>query len=83
MARVKHHFKVVKLSHLYTSHAAVELEHSAHSGMPFPRQAPMGFKLIFSPRPQVASGCTLSDSWQTATYRALSTSDWYCNGGFA
>src|ERR1700733_621091 len=80
-ARVALHFDVLQLAALYASHAAEELRNV------------QGYlrDLFLSARPTIlrshlaerAESCMRSrrNSWQTATYFALTNSDWYCDGG--
>jgi hypothetical protein len=83
IARVRHHFKVLNLSRLYASQGAEELLNIRHY-----------LKTLFSETGGDAVKTHLQDkamsceqarknSWQSAAYRALSASEWYCIGGFA
>jgi len=81
-ARVRNHFKVFNLASLYSGHAAEELANirdyisSLHTSA-----GPEAVKQHL--RDQADSReAARRNSWQTALYRALETSDWYCSGGF-
>jgi hypothetical protein len=81
-ARVKHHFKLFGLASLYTSHAAVELTNIRnYLETLFSATQETGVRAHLI---EMARSCAIADrnSWQTATFRALSTDDWYCSGGF-
>jgi len=82
-ARVCHHFRLFGLASLYSGHAAEELSNIRDyvSGL-HASAGPEAVKQHLSD--QAASReASRRNSWQTATYRALEASEWYCNGGFA
>jgi hypothetical protein len=82
LARVRHHFKLLNLASLYSGHAAEELSNirdyisSLH--------ATAGTEGVRQHLHDQANSreAARRNSWQTAMYRALEVSDWYCNGGF-
>jgi hypothetical protein len=81
--RVSNHFRLMGLSTLYSSHAAQELVNIRHllEGM---YQASGRDAVRDHLVARTASIMAVRrNSWQLATYRALSESDWYCDGGFA
>lgn len=80
--RVKHHFKTFKLSSLYTSLAADEISGILYYlTQLFSKTGCQGVKDHLS---EVATSRekVYLNSWQTAMYKALADSDWYCSGGF-
>lgn len=81
-ARVRHHFKLFKLAALYASHAGEELTNIRHIlSVLFAKAGYEGVKnhLWDSAASREAAHV---NSWQTAMYKALADSDWYCAGGF-
>jgi hypothetical protein len=81
--RIKYHFKVFKLSYLYTSHAATELVNIRDRLAQLFFQA--GYEGVVAHLNEEAKSrqSTYMNSWQTAMYKALASSDWYCSGGFS
>jgi 5-methylcytosine-specific restriction endonuclease McrA len=82
-ARVRTHFRTFALAELYASHAAEELlnirfqlQRLSDAG----GEASVRAHLTEQAQSRAANQL---NSWQTATYRALAASDWYCRGGFA
>lgn len=82
-ARVRHHFAVFGLAKLYALQAAEEIVNVRHDLM--------RVRGVDGP-PGVAEHLTHAaasraaahvNSWQTATYRALAASTWFCAEGFA
>lgn len=80
--RVQHHFTVFGLGALYASHSAAELVNiryglqlvSKHgTAQDVKDQLQLQFESYQDAHP---------NSWQTAMYRALAGSDWFCRGGF-
>lgn len=81
--RVRTHFRIFRLGALYTTHAAVEISNMRYV---------LG-KMAIAPDPanqisqylkERADGCAhvYQNSWQRATFDALSDSEWFCAGGF-
>lgn len=80
--RIKNHFNILEISSLYSSHAAEELSniyyriHDLYCEI-----GSTGIKEHlyeeYSSRFRVDM-----NSWQTALYKALYESDWFCNGGY-
>lgn len=80
--RIKNHFKLFKLSSLYTSHAATELINIQDSlSKIFYRAGYQGVNIHLCSEAKSREVAYLN-SWQTAMYRALSTNHWYCSEGF-
>jgi 5-methylcytosine-specific restriction endonuclease McrA len=80
--RIKNHFKLFKLSSLYTSHAATELINIKDSlSKIFSGAGDQGVKTHLYGEAKSREAAYLN-SWQTAMYKALVTSHWYCSGGF-
>lgn len=80
--RVKHHFELLRLGELYTSHAAEELVnirfalaelHSAAGGAAVRAHLVAMAESYFAAR---------RNSWQTAMYLSLAGSHWFCESGF-
>jgi hypothetical protein len=80
--RMKHHFRVFKLSQLYTSHAATELINiQDRLTQLFSTVGCEGVTAHL--RDEAASReSAYLNSWETAMYKALATNNWYCSGGF-
>jgi hypothetical protein len=79
--RVKHHFKLFELGPLYSLYAGEELTmlHSLLVNI-FDKIGAQGLKsqlLDF----KNSSEKVYLNSWQTAMYRALANSEWFCNEG--
>jgi hypothetical protein len=83
IARVRHHFKVLNLSYLYASQGAEELLNIRHYLKTLFSEA--GEDAVKTHLQDKATSCEQAriNSWQSAAYRALSASEWYCIGGFA
>lgn len=80
--RVKLHFNVFGLADLYGSHAAqelVDIRFSMRSLLDASSPTEVQQRLIddYDSRRAIRV-----NAWQTALYRAISASHWYCNGGF-
>ncbi|MER5960283.1 hypothetical protein [Streptomyces sp. NPDC001893] len=83
--RVRHHFKAFGIAKLYASQAAVELCNITHQLTEAYTANPTdGVRRVKSILEEAAeSRCRARlNSWQSATYRALADSSWYCQGGF-
>jgi hypothetical protein len=81
--RVRRHFAMLKLSYRYSVEAAREIANLEKVlGDLF---AKVGLAAVRGHLNEVADSCEAArpNSWQTAMYRALAASDWYCGGGFA
>jgi transcription elongation factor Elf1 len=82
-ARIAHQFRFLGLARLYSSQAAREIagiranlkRHHDSGGL-----AAVRLELRHQFESRQASQI---NSWQTATYQALSQSDWFCDGGFS
>lgn len=80
--RVKHHFKTFKLSSLYTSLAASELSGIQYSlANLFSKVGDQGVEAYLREEASSREKVYLN-SWQTAMYKALADSYWFCSGGF-
>jgi len=82
-ARVQYHFEVFKLAKRYASFAAEELQ-ILRQQMSF-LHAAAGANEVEKHLTERTLSCEAIhlNSWQSATYRALSESVWYTTGGFA
>ena len=80
--RVKRHFLVFKLANLYASHAASELSSIQHLVSSLHLCAGMDGVRSHLDEQRVSRENSSVNSWQAATYRALTSSDWYCEVGF-
>lgn len=81
-ARVRCHFKVFKLATLYASHAACELVSIQYRLGPLFDKGGAGAVRDHLQKEAESREFAHKNSWQTAMYKALAASDWYCNGGF-
>lgn len=81
-ARVKNHFALLGLSTLYSAQAAEELLNIRYNLETV--YAATGAEGVARHLEVVATSREMAhqNSWQTATYAALSTSKWFCEGGF-
>jgi hypothetical protein len=82
-ARVRHHFKLLKLSDLYATQGAEELLSIRHELANLYAKA--GADVVKDQLADRAESCRRAriNSWRTASYEALSANDWFCEGGFA
>lgn len=81
-ARLLRHFQTFDLGALYAAHAAVELANIRY-GLQLMAQSAAASRIRDHLLVQAESCRRVQlNSWQTATYEALASSDWYCNGGF-
>lgn len=82
IARVRHHFSVLKLGSLYRSHAAAELSNIKYSvSSLFQKAGSNAVRDHLTTEAESRRRAQLN-SWQTAMYFALAASTWYCEGGF-
>lgn len=80
--RVKYHFKLFKLSKLYTSHAATELVNIQNRlSQLFSKTGCLEVSAHLSEEAKSRESAYLN-SWQAAMYKALAVNSWYCSGGF-
>lgn len=81
--RISRHFNVFGLGALYASHSAVELV-NIRFGLQriFERGTGEDIRAELQLRFE-SSEAAFPNSWQTAMYRALAASEWFCNGGFS
>ncbi|MEQ8658211.1 MAG: hypothetical protein RIC24_13000 [Hyphomicrobiales bacterium] len=80
--RVRHHFAVFGLGALYASHSAAELVNIRYG---LQRVSEYGTAQNVRDHLQLQFESyqdSQPNSWQTAMYRALTASDWFCDGGF-
>lgn len=80
-ARARHHFKLMQLSELYSTHAASDL-----AGNKWLMEKLLDSGGIESVRGHIAESAESwkriqPNSWQAALYTALSADDWFCSGG--
>lgn len=83
MQRVRNHFKDLKLSTLYASQSAEELLNIRYSlGQTY---SAGGSDAVREELMTKAVSCRNArrNGWRTAAYFAWSSSDWFCDGGFA
>jgi hypothetical protein len=81
--RIAHQFNLLGLADLYSNQAARELtnirqnlqRHYEFDGLDAVRK-----ELVYQCQSRQANRI---NSWQTATYKALAESNWFCDGGFA
>ena len=80
--RVEYHFDKLNLNALYSVQAAVELN-NINYGLSeiFSSSGVNGVKEHLLKQSQARSQANIN-SWQTAMYTAMSTDNWFCNGGF-
>ena len=80
--RVEHHFRILELSKLFASHSAEALLNKRSSLLRLYRAG--GKQSVRLHLEEEAQSCADNhlNSWQTAMFKALSTSDWFCDGGF-
>jgi hypothetical protein len=82
-ARIQSHFRTFALARLYASHAAEELVNIRHQLSRLHEGAgATGVQQHLAELAESREQVRLN-SWQTATYRSLADSLWYCSGGFA
>lgn len=81
--RVKTHFRIFKLGALYATHAAVEITNMRFA-LGKMAIAPDSADQISQYLKERADSCAHvhKNSWQRATFEALSDSAWFCTGGF-
>ncbi|MBZ9726351.1 hypothetical protein LB554_20625 [Mesorhizobium sp. CO1-1-11] len=82
-ARVQRQFQMLSLAARYAAKAAQEL--TELSDLMTTNYADGGVDEVRSLLQKTADSCRLVNvnGWRTASYQALSDSDWYCQGGFA
>lgn len=80
--RVQSHFRVLGLSALYTTQAAVELSQIRSALIDLVEsQGTVGLQAHLAEQANSRRAAN-QNSWQTALYVALSTSEWFCGGGY-
>jgi hypothetical protein len=82
-SRVTNHFNIFKLGALYGTHAAVEMNNMRFV-LKQMESCNDSAKVISEYLRNRAESCAQvnQNSWQRATYEALSNSQWFCSGGF-
>jgi len=81
--RIGHHFNLLELANLYSSQAAREITDIRQNlQRHFDSGGPDTVRIELEHQWQSRQANRIN-SWQTATYRALAESDWFCDGGFA
>lgn len=80
--RAAYHFNILKLNKLFTAHAAEELANIRYYLTELYRKT--GKQGVRDHLQQVATSrsAVQMNSWQTATYEAIASDDWFCDGGF-
>lgn len=82
-ARVRHHFSLLRLATLYTSHAAEEIVSIRQLLDDLYAKAGVDGVRAHLTETATSFAAVRANSWQVATYRALAASDWYCDRGFS
>ena len=82
-ARVRTHFKIFKLGELYGSHAAEELLNIRYQLCELGGAGGAVAVRTHLQEQAKSRAAHQVNSWQTAMYRALAASDWFCTGGYA
>jgi len=82
-ARAQHHFATLKLGVLYASQAGQELANIRHHLMTLSVLGGTAAVQKHLTEQAISRELANPNSWQTAMYRALSTSAWFCADGFA
>jgi len=81
--RMETHFRIYRLGALYATHAAVEISNMRHALRKMATTS--GFERRISQHlRERAESCAevYENSWQRATFDALTNSVWFCQGGF-
>lgn len=81
-ARVQKHFRLLKLSRLYTSNAADELLNIQGSLRRIFRAGAAAAVHEYLREEARSRAAARLNSWQTAMYTVLAESEWYCGGAF-
>jgi len=81
--RAQNHFISLKLGPLYASHAGVELANMRFSLARISQRGGTADIRAFLDDRAASAQHVAQNSWQRATFEALSASDWFCSGGFA
>jgi hypothetical protein len=81
-ARVRLHFRIFGLGALYASHSAVELNNIRYGLQRIAERGNADDIRVELLRRAASGEASQINSWQTATYKALAASDWFCNGGY-
>lgn len=80
--RIRHHFERLELSHLYMPNAAEELMDISDSlGKLFDAGGAEAVKEHLEREAESRKNVNLN-SWKTAMYEAIASSDWFCSGDF-
>lgn len=81
--RIKTHFRIYRLGALYATHAAVEISNIRYALKKMAAMPGSAQQISQHLRDQAESRAQIhKNSWQRATYDALSGSEWFCDGGF-
>lgn len=81
-ARVDNHFQSLGLAALFASEAAEELLNIRHQLRMLRDSDPANGVRNELGRRAASCAAVRPNGWRTAAYRAWSTSDWFCDGGF-
>jgi hypothetical protein len=81
--KLRFHFSTLKLDALYRAYAAEEMSSIMHTLRRL--HASQGTGGVRAEMQERHASCleAARNAWNTALYKALSESDWYCDGGFA
>ena len=80
--RIHNHFRVFGLGALYASHSGVELTNIQYGLKRIAERGGAGDIREELVRRADSARAAHVNSWQTAMYQALASSDWFCAGGF-
>jgi len=81
--RAVHHFTLLKLNELYAAHAAEELVNIRYGLSDLYEKAGSEGVRRHLQGEATSRAASQLNSWQTATYEAIASDDWFCDGGFA
>lgn len=81
-ARVRFHFKCFKLAELYASHSACEIiSIQRRLGRLFDQAGAAAVRMHLQEEADSRAAVHIN-SWQTAMFKAMAASKWFCEGGF-
>lgn len=81
-ARVRSHFRLLKLGEMYTAYAADELQGIKKYLQKLHAKSGAADVKNHLEEQAESRADDNKNSWQAATYRELAISDWFCDGGF-
>lgn len=81
--RMMTHFRIYRLGALYATHAAVEINNMRYALKKMTATSDSAQRISAHLRERAESCAQVyENSWQRATFDALSDSEWFCSGGF-